>query len=121
MEKSFGKREFFLLIAVVSIVLTAYLFRQNLYQEPASIVEISVIDSQSEKVVLKTFDLTENLEYSIQTEPDGLNHLVIQNGNVWISSANCPNHDCVRQGTISQNGEMLVCIPHRLTVSIINR
>lgn len=117
---AFGKREFFLLVVIFSAVFAFYFINHIRYQAPAAVVEISIINEKSEKVVLKTFDLSENTEYTIETEPDGINHLIIEDGNVWISTANCPNHDCVKKGKISQNGEMLVCIPHRLTVSILS-
>ena len=83
-------------------------------------VEVSIVDENSQKQVLKTFSLSENQEYTIETADDGINHLIIQDGEAWISTANCPNHDCVKKGKISKNGEMLVCIPHRLTVSILS-
>ena len=120
MEKIFGKREI-ILVAVVAVAAIAFcLFNRFLYSAPAAIVEVSIVDENSDKQILKTFHLQENLEYTIETANDGINHLVIENGKAWISNANCPNHDCVKKGAISENGEMLVCIPHRLTVSILS-
>lgn len=124
-KKSLGKREIVLLGAVLAVALVFYLVNQIRYSAPAAFVEISIVDENSNRTVLEKFPLTENLEYTITTEPmnaeepDGINQLVIQDGKAWISEANCPNHDCVKKGKISQNGEMLVCIPHRLTVSIV--
>lgn len=120
-----GKREIILLVVVCAAVFIFYLFNRFRYQAPAAVVEVSVIDEHSRKTVLKTFDLFEDTEYTIVTEPAssgepaGTNHLVIKDGEAWISEADCPNHDCVKKGKISRNGEMLVCIPHRLTVSIL--
>ena len=124
-KKSLGKREIVLLGAVLAVALVFYLVNQIRYSAPAAFVEISIVDENSNRTVLEKFPLAENLEYTITTEPmnaeepDGINQLVIQDGKAWISEANCPNHDCVKKGKISQNGEMLVCIPHRLTVSIV--
>ena len=123
--KSIGKRELFLLIAIIGIAVVLYGFNQLRTASPAAYVEVSIINEASEKVVLKTWNLEQNIEYDIVTtpmlsgEPDGLNRLVIQDGAAWISEANCPNHDCVKKGKIHEHGEMLVCIPHRLTVTII--
>ena len=124
-KKSLGKREIVLLGAVLAVALVFYLVNQIRYSAPAAFVEISIVDENSSRTVLENFSLAENLEYTITTEPmnaeepDGINQLVIQDGKAWISEANCPNHDCVKKGKISQNGEMLVCIPHRLTISIV--
>ena len=123
----FGKRELFLLAAILVVAAVFFLVNYTLYRKPAAFVEVSVVNEQSEKIVLETFDLSNDLEFSIVTDPitdgapEGTNYLHIQNGEVWISEANCPNHDCIKKGKISRNGEMLVCIPHRLTVSIVSQ
>ena len=121
------KREFYLVIAILLVIVGSTLTNRILFSEPGTVVEVSVIDQHSNKTLLKTFDLSENITYPITTSPDtnesveGKNLLVIQDHNVWISEANCPNQDCVKQGKISMNGEMLVCLPHRLTVSIVEK
>jgi len=119
-EKAVGKRDLILISFVVLIAIVFFIANKIRYSAPAAVVEISIVDENSQKQVLETFDLSKDTEYTIQTEPDGINHLIIQDGSAWISTANCPNHDCVKKGAISENGEMLVCIPHRLTVSILS-
>lgn len=118
-NQSLGKRDLILIAVIVAVVCGLFLVKNFLYSAPAAVVEVSIINENSEKEVLVTFDLSESIDYVIKTADDGINHLHIQNGEAWISEANCPNHDCVKKGKISQNGEMLVCIPHRLTVSIL--
>ena len=121
------KREFYLVIAILLVIVGSTLTNRILFSKPGTVVEVSVIDQHSNKTLLKTFDLSENITYPITTSPDtdksleGTNLLVIQEQNVWISEANCPNQDCVKQGKISMNGEMLVCLPHRLTISIVEK
>ena len=118
-NQSMGKRDLILIAVIAAVVCGLFLVKNFLYSAPAAVVEVSIINENSEKEVLVTFDLSESIDYVIKTADDGINHLHIQNGEAWISEANCPNHDCVKKGKISQNGEMLVCIPHRLTVSIL--
>lgn len=48
----------------------------------------------------------------------GSNILVIQNGKAWLSEANCPDHICVRQGKIHYTGQVITCLPNRLTVTV---
>lgn len=50
----------------------------------------------------------------------GTNTLVIQSGKAYISEANCPDKQCMKQGKISRAGEMLVCLPNRVVVKIID-
>lgn len=118
--KSIGKRELILLAAVALLICAGLLTTHLFFASPGAIVEVSVIDEQSQKTVLKTFSLTENTTYTITTEK-GTNQLVIQDGAAWISEADCPNQDCVHKGKISQNGEILVCLPHRVTISILGQ
>lgn len=118
-ESLFGKRELILIGTVITVILAFWIWNRFLFSAPASRVEVSVVDTNSNKQVIETFLLSEDTAYTIQTADGGINELVIRDGNVWISDANCPNHDCVKKGKISRNGEMLVCIPHRLTVAVI--
>ena len=48
----------------------------------------------------------------------GTNTLVIENGEAWISEANCPDKLCMGFGKISRNGEIIVCLPNRLIVAV---
>jgi hypothetical protein len=56
-------------------------------------------------------------EYEIKTEY-GTNTLLIENGTVKIVSADCPDKYCVRHIKIESDGQMIVCLPHKLTVEI---
>ena len=36
-----------------------------------------------------------------------------------MEEADCPDGTCVRQGAIQTPGETIVCLPHRVTVTIV--
>ena len=46
------------------------------------------------------------------------NHVVIKDGSVRMSSANCSGQDCVHQHSISKSGETIVCLPNRVVLEI---
>jgi len=48
----------------------------------------------------------------------GTNTMVIENGEAWISHANCPDSLCVKQGRVHTNGQVITCLPNRLTVTV---
>ena len=48
----------------------------------------------------------------------GQNTLIIHDGVCQVTEADCPDRLCVRQGSISRRGESIVCLPHRLIVTI---
>lgn len=51
-------------------------------------------------------------------EGEHTNTLVIENGAAQVIAADCPDQVCVRQGAVRYNGESIVCLPHKLIVSI---
>lgn len=48
----------------------------------------------------------------------GSNTLVISDGAAWISEADCPDKICVSMGKIKSGGQVITCLPNRLTVTI---
>lgn len=69
--------------------------------------------------VLCTLPLEADAEKEILS-PDGsgFNLVRVQSGTVCIADADCPDRTCVRMGAISRAGETLVCLPHRLTITL---
>ena len=59
--------------------------------------------------------LTENGEYPLN---GGSNILVIEDGWAWLREANCPDKLCVRQGRVRYSGQVITCLPNRLTVTV---
>lgn len=46
------------------------------------------------------------------------NHISIRDGTVRMTSADCPDHICIRQGRISAEGAAIICLPNRVTVQV---
>ena len=46
------------------------------------------------------------------------NTLVIQDGAARVVEASCPDQICVNHGAIRYEGESIVCLPHRLVVTV---
>ena len=52
------------------------------------------------------------------SSPGSENIVRIEGGKVSMTSADCPNQDCVRHRPISKNGESIICLPHKVVVQI---
>ena len=52
------------------------------------------------------------------TGPLGETVIVVENGTARIEHSPCPNHYCERMGKIKYRGEIAVCVPNRVVVSI---
>lgn len=48
------------------------------------------------------------------------NVLEISGGRVRMLSAECPDGSCVAQGFVSMTGECIVCLPGRVTVTVVS-
>ena len=64
------------------------------------------------------YALTDNRTVRVEGA-GGYNTLVIENGEVWLSEADCPTQLCVKTGKIRYSGQSIVCLPHKLAVRIV--
>ena len=61
------------------------------------------------------YPLVQNSRYELN---GGSNILIIENGAAWLEDANCPDKLCVRQGRVHLDGQVITCLPNKLTVTI---
>ena len=75
--------------------------------------------------VVVRIDGKEVAKYSLQIDGEyqlngGTNVLKIQGGMAYLTYADCPDHLCVNQGKIHQNGQTITCLPNRVTITVIS-
>ena len=58
-------------------------------------------------------------EYTVKNDQGGVNVFVIRDGKAWVTEASCPDKICMDQGQVSQEGEMIVCLPNRMTARVM--
>lgn len=63
------------------------------------------------------YPLAQDQELTIRTSY-GSNTVVIKDSTVCVTHSDCSNQICVQHSTISKTGEMIVCLPHRLSIEI---
>ena len=108
-----GKKELLLMAVILLIAAAGFFINYLTHRHPAAAAEV-IVDGQTTAV----YDLSRDLETTIQGYDGGTNHLVIQDGVLWIDEATCPDKVCIHQGKISMNGELVVCLPNRVIVKI---
>lgn len=113
-KKSVGKREILLILTVLLVSVLLLFSRRLRHQDPAASVEITV-----DADVTETLDLSKDQELVIHTKNGGSNKLIIKNGEAWITEASCPDKLCIRQGKISSDGQIIVCLPNKMTARVI--
>lgn len=65
-----------------------------------------------------TLPLANDTQKTITGPNGGSNTFYIKNGTITMNSADCGDKTCIRTGTISKAGESIVCLPHRLVLTI---
>lgn len=78
---------------------------------------ISAIIEQDGETVAE-LDLNKDTELVLNDGTGGSNTITVQNGHISVTEANCPDLVCVRTGAISQTGEVIACLPHKLIITI---
>ena len=65
-----------------------------------------------------TMPLSQNQERIVTTSL-GTNVIVVENGAVFVRTADCDNQDCVHQGKLDAPGRQIICLPHKLWVEVV--
>ncbi len=100
-----------ILFAVIAAACIAFLAVRYLTREEGATVVVEVNGEE-----FGTYSLNKDQEIDI----NGTNVLIIADGGAFMSQADCPDKLCISQGVISSNGQMIICLPNRVFVQVID-
>ena len=106
------KRDLWIIIGIVVFGLVISYFSKQM-TDTGKEVRIT-IDNE----VADVLDLDKDTTKTYQTA-EGENTLVIKAGEVSSTEADCKNQICVNTQAISEVGETIACLPHKLLVEVI--
>ena len=72
--------------------------------------------------VVREIDLTAvtgEVSFAVET-PGGVNTVTIRPGGIRVSDADCPDRVCVNRGWLEGGAAPIVCLPHRLVISLVS-
>lgn len=99
-------------LCIFSILSLYFLPKQNrLY-----IAHIYVDGNLYESIPL--YDVASPYSFTITTTDGHYNEIHVEQGSIRISSADCPDLLCVKQGPITNNLLPITCLPHRLVIKL---
>ena len=101
-----------ILIAGVTIVALAAFAALKLTQKTGAYAVVYQNGTETSR-----YSLSQDITVRIGDD-ETYNVLVIKDGEAQITEASCPNHLCIRQGKISADGEMIICVPNKVVVEI---
>ena len=93
------------LVLVVCVALSIFFF----LPQQADRAEV-----YSDGVLLYTLDLHIDTQVTVE-RGEGTNTITVQNGKIAVTSANCPDHYCMKRG-FCDGGADIVCLPNRLVI-----
>lgn len=103
----------FLVIAIASLSLTL-MTREN--GEKVRVTVDGELVGEYPLYIDATYELR---GASPDTEGEVTNILVIQDGVAYLSYANCPDKTCVNTGKIKYTGQSIICLPNRITITVV--
>jgi hypothetical protein len=114
------------LLKKADIVLIVLLFTLSLLPlikfgqpEPACYAEIRQAGRSIKRIQLTghtgVTELTATCEVNGQEKH---NHIRVENEHIIMTAADCPDKICVQTGAVSQPGEIIACLPHKLIIEI---
>lgn len=75
----------------------------------------------SNNILVGEYVLTDDVNDEVKIESEtGFNILHIEDGQIWIHDASCPDRVCISQGKISYDGEIIVCLPNKMLIKIVD-
>jgi hypothetical protein len=101
------------LIGAALLLAAACFFAVRAFRGTGAAVRVSV-----EGETVGEYPLSEDAEIRIPAG-DGYNLLVIRDGAARITEADCPRRLCMAHRPVSRAGEVIVCLPHRVTVEVL--
>lgn len=69
---------------------------------------------------IKEMPLDKDADFLAGSKEGAYNLVVVENGKAYVSEANCANGICKNSKSISKSGEVIICIPHRLVITVVS-
>jgi hypothetical protein len=107
-----GDKIAFFLLAI--LILLAVVIRFSTQKINSKAVEIRV----DGKIYKDTALIGQSLELPVKST-EGKLTVQINNNKVRVIDSTCKDHLCVKQGWISRVGETIICLPNRISLTII--
>ena len=111
-EKKKYRRDLMIVGALLMAALLALLVIRNRQEAETGTDAVAVVRTDDGEEV---YPLNKDGVFSLN---GGTNTLVIENGEAWVSEADCPDKICMGMGKISKNGEFIACLPNRVIIVV---
>lgn len=112
MKKS-TKNTIILIVVILLIALSMIMLQRFVLAEHGTYAVVAVDGKEQTRLNLK-----DDQVLTVTSPYGGYNTIEVKNHKVCVTEADCENQVCVATGEISENYELIVCLPHALTITI---
>jgi hypothetical protein len=110
-DKVLGRNDLLLVAVILAAALISFIFYINIRNTGTEVV----VRVDGERTA--AYPLSEDKTVTIEGV-GGRNVLEISGGTARMTEADCPDKLCVHEAPISYGGQSIICLPHRVTVTI---
>lgn len=89
------------------------------HKQPEKIARIYQQDKLLYEIDLS--QVTQAYTITIDGENGAENVVLVEQGQISMKSASCPDHLCVKQGAISNGILPIICLPNHIRISIVSQ
>ena len=107
------RNTYLFLLVLLAIIGVGFLIQRYFFGKTGA----TAIIEQDEETISE-LDLSKDTELVLDDGNGGSNTITVKNGKIAVTDANCPDLVCVHTGSISQTGEVIACLPHKLIITI---
>ena len=108
------KNDIILICSVVALTLIILILVTMINKTGSKVI----IEQNSKQVAV--LDINKNQEYNLYNDNKICNTVVIKDGEVYMSYANCKDKICVNHNKISKNNESIICLPNKVIVTVVD-
>ena len=102
----------YILIAVLLLSIIVQLFWHQYHQRPAKYAIVSIGDDFVSEISLEP-DSLYRFEGFI-----GVSEIEVAQHEIRMLQSPCPHKTCQKMGSISESGQVIVCVPNRIVIKI---
>jgi hypothetical protein len=107
-----GDRILIIIIAILALILIMELMLTKNYA--------SVVVVRSDGNIVKTVSLNKNMVFEVKSN-EGHLFVEIKNRKVRVINSTCKDKLCEKEGWIEKPGESIICLPNRISITIIGK
>ena len=109
-----------ILIAAIALIFTLSVIAIVLGTKKSDSTCVEIV--QNNRLIYR-FDLSqeENRIFRIESSDGGWNEIKIENGEISITDADCPDKTCVKTGVLRSENIPIVCLPHKLVIRFADK